>query len=484
MLKKLFLGVLFTVLVSGLLIAGINLSVTKAVDYGGSGTSVGGIISQNTTWTLENSPYTFVDTVTVAKGITLTIEPGVTVDMDFWSLRVEGTLHAVGNETHRIKMEALAQQLDYQWRIYFADCSTPWDDVTGTGCVIEYAEINFWCLPSGIHGGAPKISNNIIQFTGSMAISTSGIISNNTIIGGYSAIGAMGNALVSFNIIDVQEAGISIGATADSPQITWNFIRGCWNGIIFSGGWIGSPTVANNTVVDCRNGISFPHYLNPGGLDRASILYNNIYDNIYAVEVGKQDPRITINVTYNWWGTTNTSLIDEKIYDQKDDRSLSLVNYVPILFSPAIAPPNLSPIQIHSVTQEPEQDMVVLYQEVTVRANVTDQIIGVGDAILCYSVNGGSTWNYSNMICNKTLGLYEGIIPGQPENTLVKYYVHASDKLHYHYVNEDNHGQYYVYTVIPEFPSTLMLLILIILSTLTIIFMKKATKTNSKSLRL
>jgi len=447
-LKKTFLGVLFAVLVSGLLIVGINFHVAKAVDYSSSGTSVGGIISQNTTWTLENSPYFFVDTVTVARNATLTIEPGVTVDIDFWSMRVEGTLRAIGNETHRIKIKALERQLDYQWRIYFADSSTPWDEVTGTGCVIEYAGINFWCLPSGIHGGAPKISSNLIDFTGSLAIATGGIISNNTIIGGYHAIGAMGDALVLFNIIDCMETAISIGSTADSPRITWNFIRGCWNGIIFSGGWTGIPTVANNTVVDCRNGISFPDYLNPEGLDRVSILYNNIYGNAYAVEVGKKDPRITINVTYNWWGTTNTSLIDEKIYDQKDDRRLSLVNYMPILSSPSMAPPILSPIQISTVTQEPEQDKVEPYQEVTVKANVTDQIVGVGDVIIYYSINGGSTWNYSNMIFNETSGLYEGIIPGQPENTLVKYYIHASDKIHHHYVNEDNHGQYYVYTAI------------------------------------
>ncbi|MDI6691379.1 MAG: hypothetical protein QME50_05875 [Candidatus Bathyarchaeota archaeon] len=297
---KVKLTCLLAVFVSGLLIAGINFNLTKAVNYSSSETSVGGIISQNTTWTLENSPYVFVDTVTVARDVTLTIGPGVTIDMDFWSLRVEGTLRAVGNETHRIKIKALEQQLEYQWRIYFADSSTPWNEVTGTGCVIEYAEINFWCLPSGIYGGAPKISNNLIRFTGSWAIATGGIISNNTIVGGYSAICAMGNALVLFNIIDVMEMGITISSTADSPRIMWNFIRGCWDGIPFSGGWIGSPTVANNTVVDCRNGISFSYSLNPEGLDRASILYNNIYGNVYAVEVEKEDPRITINVTYNW----------------------------------------------------------------------------------------------------------------------------------------------------------------------------------------
>ena len=102
---------LFAVFVFALLIAEINFDVTKAEDYCSSNTSVGGIISQDTTWTLENCPCIFIDDVTVAEGVTLTIEPRVIVDLDFWSLRVDGTLHAVGNETHRIKLHALIREV-------------------------------------------------------------------------------------------------------------------------------------------------------------------------------------------------------------------------------------------------------------------------------------------------------------------------------------------------------------------------------------
>lgn len=60
-------------------------------------TSVAGVISTDTVWTVANGPYNVVSDVTVANGVTLTIEPGVSVYFSpGTALIVRGALAANG----------------------------------------------------------------------------------------------------------------------------------------------------------------------------------------------------------------------------------------------------------------------------------------------------------------------------------------------------------------------------------------------------
>ena len=122
MFKKKFLGVLFVVLVLAFLSAGISFDATEGVAYGSSETNVSGIISLDTTWTKANSPYSLTGPVLVNDTVTLTIEPGVTVNFNGYYIRVDGTLTARGSSTDKIHFNG--------------------GQITGSGCIIENAILN------------------------------------------------------------------------------------------------------------------------------------------------------------------------------------------------------------------------------------------------------------------------------------------------------------------------------------------------------
>lgn len=71
-------------------------------------TNVGGIIGSNTTWSIDNSPYTITDTVQIPKGITLRIDPGVVVRKNNGTMfMLEGTIYAHGTSDNKITFDGI-----------------------------------------------------------------------------------------------------------------------------------------------------------------------------------------------------------------------------------------------------------------------------------------------------------------------------------------------------------------------------------------
>ncbi|MEM2971866.1 MAG: right-handed parallel beta-helix repeat-containing protein [Candidatus Bathyarchaeia archaeon] len=554
-----------SIIICLILIFSISISIddfkkiAEAGNHISSGTPVGGYISENTTWTLEESPYIFIDNVVVAPNITLTIEPGVAINFDFWALNVQGTLYARGNQTHRILFQSNETQIGpiNSARIYFEQDSTPWNETTNEGCTIEFAEIDL--IYTGYlatifisESASPKMSNCIIHTKQNTAIwMYNGTFLNNTIFGEGGTGVIVGSGVISYNIIKGLQYGILFGAPGSEVYIVGNLLINNWIAIAAQGH---ESYIANNTIIQNERGIDVAT-----GIPDFDIICNNIHSNDYNIYVRSEDPRIIINVTYNWWGTTNTSLIDQKILDQKDDRRLSLVNYAPFLTSPAKfpldeLPPttindydglwhntdftitlmatddvigvaetyyriNNGPVRTVSVDgqplmtteganntleywsvdnaeneeiphkfltgikldktapvvaelrRQPEGD-VEPNQPVKVLVNATDSLSGVKDVILSYSIDDSSAWTDVPMTFNATTGFYEGIIQGQQAGTAVKYKITVYDSAG-NYLVEDNDGQYYVYTIIPEFQSVFILLLFLLLATLAVVFSKK-----------
>lgn len=132
--KKPFLSTLLVAILIGsfLLLTSYSFGLVHA------SANVPSEINQNTTWTKANSPYTLTGTTTVSDGITLTIDPGATVELNGYCLQVNGTLRAVGSSADKISISG--------GQITFTDQSTGWNQQTGSGSIIENAFLGVYGL--------------------------------------------------------------------------------------------------------------------------------------------------------------------------------------------------------------------------------------------------------------------------------------------------------------------------------------------------
>ncbi len=299
-------------------------------------TDVTGIITADTTWTKANSPYTLTGPVRVNNGVTLTIEPGVTVVLDYY-IEVNGTLCARGSNTDPIYINAtLEDSLYNEGYITFTQFSSNWDEETGSGCIIENAVLTSTLV--SIHSFT-KINNNTLA--GNIVMhyiidAESGVISNNTVKVDYGCgICCSGDALVSDNtVIGGVWGGIFV--PAGSPIIQRNLVKdnvgsatsvGEGGGILLrlASGYQTTPLIQNNTIVNNEVGITINSGVTP------TIANNNIYNNEHNVYLKTAD---NISATYNWWGTTDTQTINQTIHDFKNDFNLGTVDFVPFLDAP------------------------------------------------------------------------------------------------------------------------------------------------------
>lgn len=321
-----------------------------------TGTQVGGIIGSDTTWTKANSPYTFTGPVAINAGVTVTIQAGAKVNLGSYYLRVNGTLTAQGDSNNPIQISGTPGSL-----ITFypsSTSSTSWNWETSTGSIIGNTILDSVSIL--IYASSPRINNN--TFIGSvdrtqtpekiLVTGGSPTITNNIITGGEGVIGigsdnyddgylsthigsVANNAFISSNIISCRRCGFFL--TSGTPTIENNIITnstqafgssGTNGAIIILEGTRGStsPLIINNTITNSADAIVMIDSPTP------VITNNNIFDNQYNVYLASN--RHDVDVTNNWWGTTNTQTIDQTILDFKDDFNLGAVNYQPYLTQP------------------------------------------------------------------------------------------------------------------------------------------------------
>ncbi|MES2621107.1 MAG: T9SS type A sorting domain-containing protein [Bacteroidota bacterium] len=346
-------------------------------------TNVSGGIYTNTTWTKVNSPYIVNDTVVVFPGVTLTIEPGVTVKFanDKILISRQGKINAVGTSVDSITFtsNSLSPHKGSWSEIY----------INGGNMVSAFQYCNFEYASTAIHNHYLSGNTNstiYLQITNSRflhndngvfcigngggftTIQSSEFYDNNAATAGAQII--LNNCAIHHNIF-----GVSIYSFYN----TYTYMNDCYiyaNHYGIGGAPFGASDGATqfsvrNSVISCNTvaGIVEGEYSNivdtifncvirnnPVGIldtfgsgmfvSKCIIENNNIGLRLYAstnknISCNKICNSVwdvycrtnftnSLGMSNNYWCTTDSTIISSKIYDGYDNISLGLINFSPI----------------------------------------------------------------------------------------------------------------------------------------------------------
>jgi len=254
-------------------------------------TSVSGIISTNTTWTKTSSPYNLTGKVQVKEDVTLTIEPGVTVNGDNQQIEVFGGLSAIGNSGSQI---------------IFNNAS-----ILGSPLINYFATINI----------------QHARFKGGGVLPT---------IVGY---------LMSLTLRDSRLDGCSLMYLTGTIGTANSFIER--NIFSKSGGidtWINGSSLAyirNNVFYQQTGSFAIQNRVSSFSGTSTVAEYNSFLStDRVAINLPSGHSQARVTAMNNYWNTTDVNLINSMITDRNDDLQIaSVVPYLPILTAPHASTP-------------------------------------------------------------------------------------------------------------------------------------------------
>ncbi len=326
-LKKSLAGFMVVAILLPVLSLMITVSPVLAYEeYQENGnTYIFGEITENTIWTLEDSPYIVTGNITVAENKILTVEPGAEIRFDGWyQINVKGTLNAVGEKENYITVTS-------NWDSPYVGS---WEgiklDSSSENNVIQYAVIEYANI---------GIENNYYSCAQNLTVENS--IFNNL---RYGIIQCKG--LISNNYF------INVNTAFDSSrecEITDNYISGSTNVFHYP---------SSETIIHSNNIVNY----NPTNQNGSHLVYHGDNENLDA--------------TNNYWGTTDENYIDANIWDKDNDSWLGEVVYKP--YADSLITFNLT---------EPSDD--ILFENVSNPAETTfswNPINGPGDILDYYEL--------------------------------------------------------------------------------------------------
>lgn len=333
-MKRLSKALLVVLLLCALL--SISAKIVDATD-------ITGTVSSSVTWTKNGSPYRLTGNLTVASGATLTVEPGVTIQIPSnCILQVNGTLVARGTSSEKISFNGgdvslsegsssciIENTIFDCTNLIVASSATIKDNtligrassesfeavlitdgapiisnnliygadsqrgmrITGGSPTITKNGIMGMIISEGNNMDAVVISHNTIE--GGVSLSKSGATITNNLITGFKYVNFNGDVEALFDLIYDSWLGSGIGITADYTDIqrgvggviTDNVITGCMDGISVLQG--GTTTIERNLIVNTtRDALHVS--------SDAVIRDNTLRNNQRGIVVGNM-PTVTIN---------------------------------------------------------------------------------------------------------------------------------------------------------------------------------------------
>jgi len=242
----------------------VFLFVSALVPVSATATDVGGHIASDSVWNLAGSPYIVTDTVVVDSGVTLTVEPGVSVKFNAgFSLEVYGTLVARGTQADSITFSAntLYPTPGYWGSIHFfssaQDVALDGSGNYVSGCALEYCSVVYGGdIPGTYDDGAIRIEYATILIRNCL-------VSQN--LGSYAA-GVY--CLYSYSILD------SNSITHNSATAGGGHARGAAIRCSFSPLAVTGNRIEYNTAVSCLGAAIYCHY-SSAVIERNEIINNS-----------------------------------------------------------------------------------------------------------------------------------------------------------------------------------------------------------------
>jgi hypothetical protein len=303
------------VLLAAFLFLGAFTSVYRLVPTA-KATYVEGTITQDTVWTLVDSPFIVSNNITVNPGATLTIEPGAQVRFgDNFSITVNGRIIADGTNDRMIQFTSDDANANPGAWGTIQISGTPQSSITN--CIVEYGQTGIT-----LEGGPLNLQNDTVRYNlngavvngGSIIIQNDEITSNTmdgiNIAGGTqvtvqnNAISSNGNGIdltgdltgniniAQNNISLSNQCGIMLEADAyQNTAIIQNNVSS--NNYGFTVQSNVSTYITNNYISNNTEGI----YYEAGNGHIAH--FNDIYNNTMGMDVS---PQASVNATYNYWG--------------------------------------------------------------------------------------------------------------------------------------------------------------------------------------